>query len=124
MSYNITNWKTKELKDFRIPLASFFKHEREDFNPKQYITLGKGNEPAITLECGGGQVITGKLIDNMIHVTGMDMSGEGSGSFKMYVLDEAFRASQGYLKAVLIWEGGDTISNLVVSDGEILEIEL
>ena len=34
MSFNIINWKTKELKDFKIPFDEFFKHKRKNFHPE------------------------------------------------------------------------------------------
>lgn len=76
------------------------------------------------MECGCEQEIEGILKDGIIHVTRMKMSGEGSGIFKHEVLDNALKQSAGELEAVLIWEGGDTISNFHVKNGIIEETDI
>ena len=49
------------------------------------------------------------------------MCGEGSGTFKHLILDEALKESTGELEAVLVWEGGDSITRFIVKDGEVSE---
>jgi len=56
-----------------------------------------------------------------IHVSEIENSGEGSGSFESYVLTEALKQSKGKLIATRVWEGGDTIDKLTVIDGVVTE---
>lgn len=118
MSYNINKWKTKELKNLEIPIDAFFKHPRTDWHPEQHI------EDAATgravLECGCEQKIHGFLADGKFKVTEFDMSGEGSGTFMEWILEPALKESIGFLEAVLIWEGGDTVERLTVKDGVVV----
>ena len=123
MSYNISSWKTKRLDGLAIPLKAFFEHERTDFHP-QKPTIINAETMEISMECGCEQEIEGILKDGIIHVTRMKMSGEGSGIFKHEVLDNALKQSAGELEAVLIWEGGDTISNFHVKNGIIEETDI
>ena len=123
MSYNIYTWKTKKLENLVIPLKAFFEHKRSDWHPKQ-PEIVNAETMEIEIECGCGQLIKGNLKEGAIHVTGFDMSGEGSGIFKSWILDEALKQSTGELEAVLIWEGGDSISRLSVKDGIIEESDV
>lgn len=119
MSYNIDTWKTKKLENLVIPLKAFYEHEREDWHPSQpKITNADGD---VELECGCDQLIKGKLKDGMLTVTEFEMYGEGSGTFKSWILDEALKQSKGELEAVLVWEGGDSITRLKVKDGMLEE---
>lgn len=118
MSYNINNWKTKKLENLVIPLKAFYEHERDDWHPSQPKIINADGD--VELECGCDQKIKGKLKDGMLTVTEFEMYGEGSGTFKSWILDEALKQSKGELEAVLVWEGGDSITRLKVKDG-ILE---
>ena len=119
MSYNIDTWKTKKLENLTIPLKAFFKHERTDWHPKQ-PEIVNAETMEIEMECGCEQLIKGTLKDGIIHVTELEMYGEGSGTFKGWILDEALKQSKGELEAVLVWEGGDSITRLKVKDGVII----
>ena len=116
MSYNVSTWKTKKIENLVIPLSEFYISERKDWHPTQPI-LQEDN--SFILECGCEQEIKGKLTDGLLEVLGLDMSGEGSGTFMSYVLEHALSKSTGYLEAILIWEGGDSIEKLIVNNGEI-----
>ncbi len=119
MSYNIDTWKTKKLENLVIPLKAFYEHERKDWHPKE-PTITNAETMEVELECGCEQTIKGVLKDGLLTVTEFEMYGEGSGTFKSWILDEALRQSKGELEAVLVWEGGDSITRLKVKDG-ILE---
>lgn len=116
MSYNIDRWKTKKLDKLSIPLAAFFKHERRDWHPRQVDSI---QENTVTLECGCGQEIVGQLVDGQLLVKNFDMAGEGSGTFFSWILEPALKESRGQLDAVLVWEGGDSITRLTVNDGVV-----
>jgi hypothetical protein len=122
MSYNIDTWKTAKLDNLVIPIHVFYEHERKDWHPTMYIINHETMQ--IELECGCDQLIKGKLKDGMLTVTEFKMSGEGSGTFKDLILDEALKRSKGELEAILIWEGGDSITRLKVKDGILEESDV
>jgi hypothetical protein len=126
MGYDISNWKTKKLEGLTIPLTAFYKHERQDWHPKQTVVEMTGDGVAVILECGCEQEIKGVAKNGLLAVTEIEMSGEGSGTFFEWILKPALEESTGRLKAVLIWECGDSITRLKVKDGAVNreEIEL
>lgn len=123
MSYNVDNWKTKKLKNLQIPLKAFYEHERTDWHPSQPEILD-ADTMRVELECGCEQAIRGILKDGVLCVDEIEMYGEGSGTFKSWIFDEALKQSTGELEAVLVWEGGDSITKLTVKDGQVEETEI
>ncbi len=123
MSYNIDTWKTKKLENLQVPLKAFYEHERTDWHPSQPEILD-ADTMRVELECGCEQAIRGVLKDGVLCIDEFEMYGEGSGSFRNYVLDNALKQSTGELEAALVWEGGDSITKLVVKDGELTETEI
>lgn len=121
MSYNIDTWKTKKLENLVIPMAAFFKHPRKDWHPEVRYASPLTADNEVVISCGCEQEITGTIKDGLLAVTKFDMSGEGSGTFYGWILKPALEESTGRLEAVLIWEGGDSINRLIVSDGKISE---
>ena len=123
MSYNIDNWKTKKLENLVIPISAFFIHERKDWHPKIETNI-ETNETI--LKCGCEQEIKGTIRDGEFHVSDFEFYGEGSGTFYDWILEPALEESTGTLKAVLIWEGGDSITRLKVENGNVesSEVEL
>jgi len=122
MSYNVDTWKTKKLDKLTIPLEAFFRHERKDWHPKRVDNIDK-NE--VTLECGCGQEITGTLVDGkQLLVTKLDMAGEGSGTFINWIFEPALKESRGQLEALLVWEGGYSITRLTVKDGVVEQTDV
>lgn len=123
MSYNIDTCKVKKLENFVIPVKSIYKTENKNWIPNQPKILNiETNEVSISMGCG--QQIKGVLKDGMIHVSKMEISGEGSGSLMHEVLMPAFKDSKGEFDAVLVWEGGDSISRLTVKDGKVEETDV
>ena len=89
MSYNITDWRTKKIKGFMIPLRDFFKSERKEWHPTKSVSEdGK----TITLESVLGQEIKGYIKDDFLIVKQLDMSGEGSGTFSVGSLPSSGRS--------------------------------
>ena len=123
MSYDIDTWKTKKLENLNVQISAFYKHERDDWHPQQ-LTVIDAKKMEVELECGCEQLIKGTLKDGILNITKFEMYGEGSGTFKSWILDEALKESTGELEAVLVWEGGDSITRLNVKDGEISELEV
>jgi hypothetical protein len=115
MSYNCDTWKVKKLKDFKIPVASLFKHSRNDWHPEIIHDADGG----VTFEIMSNVCIGGFIKDNWLTVSFIDCSGEGSGIGMNMILEPAFEDSTGELIASCVWEGGDSINRIIVKDGEV-----
>lgn len=122
MSYNVDTWKTKELTDLRIPIASLFKHERKDW----HLTRVNHNDGSVTFSDLGCINIHGTLDGDVVVVSSIEASGEGSGRSLAWIIEPAMKHSTGKLIASRVWEGGDYIDRLIVVDGDVTseEIEL
>lgn len=122
MAYEISRWQTKRLENLRIPVKAFSAGERPDWHPDEVQVVDLATME-VTMRCGCEQQIRGFLKDGKdgldIEVTGLDMEGEGSGNFWHYSLEPALKRSTGHLEAVLIWEGGDSVSRFRVDDGVV-----
>lgn len=115
MCYDITKWTTKEIKDLVIPLKAFYTSIRVDFHPREIRRDGK-----ITIVFAGDE-ITGVVKNKTITVETIKISGEGSATVYNEILMPALKKSSGYLRAVIIWEGGDYIHELISDNGVITE---
>ena len=122
MSYNISSWKTKKLNNLVIPLKYFYESERKDWHPSEPTIVNTDGD--IKLECGCEQTIIGSLKNEMLTIKEFEMYGEGSGTFFYYILENALKQSTGELEAIIIWEGGDSITKLIVKDGNLIHEEL
>ncbi len=117
MSYNISNWKTKKIKSFKIPLNQLIilQHATVELVRIDFV---KATGAAEDFE------ISGKLIDGLVEVEEICLMGEGSGTAWQDQLKDLLTASSGYLSALLVWEDGDSISTLEVKDGAVEDNEL
>ncbi len=114
MSYKIDTWKLKKLVNLAIPLESFFKSSRTDWHPeKAYDENGM-----LTLEFMSG-TITGNIVDGIVHIKDIKIYGEGSGNDLYETIEPALEDSTGELVASCVWEGGDSINQLIVKDGKV-----
>ena len=118
MSYNIDAWKTKKLENLEIPVKEFFTHKRDDFHPE----MTKEGEQT-TLSDGENEIV-GIEKDGILHITSIAVCGEFSGTFYEDILKPALTKSTGKLKAITIWEGGDSVMKLSVKNGEIKESQV
>lgn len=115
MSYNIDTWKVKKLENLRVPIASFFTNPRTDWHPiKEYHEDG-----TLTLSLGEGCEIVGKVENKILIVSSIDFWGEGSGTNMSWILEPALKDSTGELVASCVWEGGDSINQLIVKGGNV-----
>ena len=122
MSYNISSTQGEEFKDFKIPVNTLMGDEVPDnWKPEMQVIDPMKMEVEVSM---GEITIEGVMKDGLIHVTNMDLSGEGSGSFMHHVLMDAFKKSTGLYKGVHTWEGGDTVSRFQVKDGVITEKDI
>ena len=115
--------ENKKIENLKIPLKAVFNSERIDWHPEK-PTILDSYTMEIEMDCGCGQLIKGFLEGDNIKVTELEMHGEGSGSCKYYILDEALKESGGELEAVLVWEGDYNITKLKLKDGELCEIDV
>lgn len=114
MSYNIDTWKTKKLDDFQIPISALQNHNRKIIlEPDVKITV---EGPVEIFDLKG----TIQFLSDTIFVEEIYIAGEGSGSYHD-TLKNIFSQSQGTLEAILVWEGGDSITRLTVVNGVVTE---
>lgn len=115
MSYNVDTWKTKELVDLVIPIASLFKHNRKDWHPKRE----NHDDGTVTFSIMESCNIHGMWDDGYLRVSSIEMYGEGSGTALYWIIEPALADSRGKLVASRVWEGGDLIDRLTVIDGNV-----
>lgn len=115
MSYNCTTFKVKKLENLRIPMASFYKSQRRDWHPSRSIR----DDGTIELAIMESSFITGYLDNDILNVKSIECSGEGSGSAMNIILEPALKDSTGELIVSCVWEGGESIDQLIVKNGDI-----
>lgn len=116
MSYNISNWKTKELEDFKVPLSELI---ALPYTTVAFTDIGRVRATGMTEDFE----VSGKLIDDMIEVEEIYLVDEGSGA-AWNRFEDMLTASSGYLSALLVWGNGRSISTLEVRDGLVVQNEL
>jgi hypothetical protein len=143
VSYNCSTFKLKRLENFRIPLAALVgidpDMQRRGWTAEVQVPngamfdrlLAAGIAPLaiepredgrVHVEVGGESVeFWGTLDGDVLAVDAVDVNGEGSGTIWHDHLLGALEESTGTLEAVMIWEGGDSISRVLVVDGEVTE---
>lgn len=115
MSYNISDWKTKELSSFQIPISALLECDDMDspiFDDTTGLQIFMGLSEGFELR---GEESGGRLLVDHIEYWGL-ASGRNFDDLKAI-----FKASKGTLVAILTWEGGDSIERLVVRDGSITQ---
>lgn len=129
MSYNITSWRTKELKDFRVPIRELYPERlRSDLHPEPPVISMDSLRPLqgrVAIGIAEGK-ITGWLLfaSALLEVDEIKVYGESSGHVYEDVLKPAFARSTGKLVARLVWEGGDTVEMIRVENGVLTEEEI
>lgn len=122
MSYNITKFKLKELKEFSIRISDLYNKRSKNWHPIKHENYD-GTYSFSSCESEG---IVGNINGDFLNVTNIDIYGEGSGRFFSESLAGAFKKSKGVFVASCVWEGGDSIESLKVENGLITwkEIEI
>lgn len=121
MSYNIDTFKLKRLENFKIPVASLYKHDREDWHPER-----ENRDDGETWFHSCEVTIKGIIKGEIFEMTSIDCTGEGSGTTMEWILEPAFKDSTGVFEASCVWAGGDSINKILVEDGEVdwIDIEI
>lgn len=114
MSYNIDTFKVKKLENLKVPVASFFKHERSDWHPDKVIN----DDNSVTFNSLESEW-TGRIIEDDFYFDEIKCSGEGSGTTMLWILEPSLEDSTGILIATCVWEGGDSINKLSVENGVV-----
>jgi len=114
MSYNCDTFKVKKIENFRIPVASLYKHERTDWHPER-VNHDDGTVTFKNCET----TLDGRIKDDVFICESIDCSGEGSGVVMNWILEPAFKDSAGEFVASCVWEGGDAINRITVKDGNV-----
>jgi hypothetical protein len=118
MSYNIDTWRTKKIVDLRIPLSLVQEVEHAE------IKLDK-NGLATAYNYSEGFKMTGQIVGDVFIADFIINYGDGSGTFHQDTFVERWLPqSTGELEAVLVWEGGDSITRLICKDGVVEEKEV
>ena len=132
MSYNISTWKTKRLENLVIPMGALYDIS-EDLKQRGWMrepprfTCWKDAPTVVRVNGLGEGYVSGEpslLNSDMLMVSEITVYGEGSGTAFFDILKPALTKSTGVLEAVLIWEGGDSISRLLVEDGIVTESDI
>jgi len=114
MSYNIDTFKVKKLDNLKIPVLSLYKNPRSDWHPERI----NNNDGTVTFNMMESEM-TGIIDSEMFSVQSIDCHGEGSGTVMSWILEPAFKDSTGELIASCVWEGGDSINQLIVKDSNV-----
>lgn len=117
MSYNIDNWTTKEMHDFRIALAAL--EPVEDYLDEPTIDL-QTNVVTFTGRAEGFE-LQGTIEGEWLIVSKLESYGEASGTMHEWFTEQMLPQSTGYFRAVLVWERGDSITRLIVDDGKVTD---
>lgn len=122
MSYNIDTWRTKVLEDLRIPFSAIHESMEKD----DYITIEWLKKEDKVCIAGGSECleIIGHKDGEDLVVEKITNYGSGSGNFHEDFLKEWLSKSSGKLEAVLVWEGGDSITRVTVAGGVVEEKEV
>ena len=119
MSYNIDTWKVKELDRLVIPVKALC--EGNDYFNAPELNIETG---MFTINGMDGTYLNGRIDSDMFHVAEIQCRGEGSGSTYRNVLLPALEQSGGALIVACVWEGGDSLSKLIVTDGKVTEEDI
>jgi len=130
VSYNISAWHTKELEDFRINVADLktavnsLKYDLEMTLEDEVVRFKLPDEHG---EIVGTLHDTGEIStpdQTWLHVTEFEMGSIYSQAVFNAFKEHVFPKTSGLLKALVVWEGGDSIYDLIINDGKVTEISL
>lgn len=133
MSYNISSMKIKRV-DLRMPKTFAFMKWVESLpvtDDHGYERSGRrwllGDPSYIVLDPEratwfwefGDQELRGTVDGDTLVLGVLNCTGEGSGTLWTDILLPLFSEHKGNLSALVVWEGGDTVERVTITDGEI-----
>ena len=119
MSYNCDTFKVKKLENLKIPIKYLLSPERTDWAFEREENYNEDNEIESTTFTNMDSDITGIVENGTLTVKEICISGEGSGTIFYDILEPALKDSKGELIASCVWEGGDSINQIIVKDGNV-----
>jgi hypothetical protein len=142
MSYNITAWKIRHI-HLELPLTFNFQEwlrEQPDFTERGYENVGKrwcleDRDSLVRCSladgtwnlCASGHDLSGIIQGDTLLMSdpkALDWTGDGSGHLYSDILIPLFKAFQGDLNALVVWEGGDSIRQLAIASGIVSDKEI
>lgn len=139
MSYNITRFKVRRL-ELELPLTfDFLQWVRglPDTDEEGHENIGKrwcleDEDIAIKTDLARAtwslelfdQELRGAIENNRYITNAIDWQGEFSGYLYSDILLPLFKEFKGYLRALVVWERGDSVVELNIEDGGVSEVDL
>jgi len=120
MSYNITGFNVKVIKDLAISLDKLVSLA-EDANATIETHIDIVTKE-ITIELAECSSITGtieSLESDLLKISKLNCIHDWSAHVMHNVLEPLFKTSTGELKALTVWESGDSICYLIVNNGVV-----
>lgn len=117
MSYNVDAWTQIEC-SLTFPASLLDDEDLDIIEDVQYSRPTIDGTADVTAELGMNGELKGTLTGDVVTVTELQMVGEGSGSH-FEDLEAFLEQCAGTYQALLVWEGGDSISLLTVKDGAV-----
>jgi len=122
MSYNIDTFKLKKV---RLTLPIDIKFDKYVDWLDEESVIGNFDKGTWSINDNGeGFEMQGKITKAGLEVTNVKVNGEGSGHDYEDLLKPLFVDYKGDLEAVMIWEGGDSITSISIVNGKVTEKEI
>lgn len=135
MSYNISGFKLQKIENLTIKRKDLEKLIEKDINKEYKKLIFREGMWDLDSFCGEGGM-SGTYSSNKetcshcgqslpetsgptLIIDDVRMGGEGSGHEFWEFTRKVLEKTMGFLKAVVIWEGGDSIEIIKVTDGKI-----
>ena len=116
MSYNVTGFAIKKLDSFTLPVDTMTDMSEDDVTIKDGV-LTFNSFPV------EGMNIVGTLDGERLNISDLSYYGEYSGTY-WDDFEELLNQSTGTLRALIVWEGGDTVEIVTIENGVITREEL
>jgi hypothetical protein len=113
MSYNVTDFTIKKMENLTLPLAEL--NRLAERQPHIDVSTNVLTYDEFGLEC---MEIIGTRENDRLIVFRLMYFGEGSGWW-WDNFEGLLQQSTGYLRALVVWEGGDTVEYITVTNGAI-----
>jgi len=119
MTYNIDSFHIKELENFTLSINNELVKKAPNWQ-----VFSEGNVTKVIIDIGcetDGIKGTWDFEKLTISIEDIEIYGKFSGTSYHEILKPLFSRSEGKLRAIVVWEGGDSVEMLTVEDGVITE---